>query len=193
MSAERFPVEFRHLPRRWGVGIEYELQNQDFATPYREGFPKVKEFLSKHGLSDMMQGTSAYFVDMTGKKPQFVRPGRLVKDDAADVPAIQAAVDANSKADGDSDPIGSAINAIKLLLFEEGEWAVTTVKGSCAQLPQAWQTALDKISSEGKEVDTSLGPCYDFYVNHEPDTPEEELITLVHIPVKAKKEASSSS
>lgn len=64
-----------------------------------------------------------------------------------------------------------------------GEYASILVKGSYSLLPSAWRHLFEWLPSSDREPDHSMG--FEAYYNDPCDTPPEELLTEIFLPLKA--------
>ncbi len=65
-----------------------------------------------------------------------------------------------------------------------GEYAVVTHRGPYSTLADTWrQIFREWLPKSGREMRS--GPCFEIYVNDPMATPPEELVTLIHVPLKS--------
>lgn len=79
---------------------------------------------------------------------------------------------------------GGAPAALERFVFSGGTYAVATHKGSYTGLPMFFRAVLQRIKTDGRRC--RADPCYEVYLNSPGDTPEEELLTIVHAPVETQ-------
>ena len=65
-----------------------------------------------------------------------------------------------------------------------GEYAVVTHRGPYSNLADTWRHNFREwLPNSGREMRS--GPCFEIYVNDPTTTPPDELVTLIHVPLKS--------
>lgn len=103
----------------------------------------------------------------------------IYQDDPETVPAAQL-----RSAAGLIVPQGVALPApLHEVLLPAGRWARTLHRGSYQGLGDAWQRFLGQwLPQSGHRM--AAGDCFELYLNDMADTPEEDLQTLLHVPLQ---------
>jgi AraC family transcriptional regulator len=120
---------------------------------------------------------------IAGAAGLFSHPGAkmvaIYHDDPETVPAAQL-----RSAAGVIVPQGVGIPApLHEVLLPAGRWARTLHRGSYQGLGDAWERFIGQwLPQSGHRM--AAGDCFEVYVNEMANTPEEELQTLLHVPLQ---------
>jgi AraC family transcriptional regulator len=121
---------------------------------------------------------------IAGPAGLFAHPGALTVgiyyDDPATVPAAQLRSDA-----GVIVPPGVALpDGLHEVLLPAGRWARTLHRGSYEGIGDAWQRLLGQwLAASGQRMKES-GECFELYLNHPGNAQQEELQTLLVVPLE---------
>ena len=76
-------------------------------------------------------------------------------------------------------------NGVEVENFAGGRYAVATHHGSYAKLAQTYGGLIEEWMPANRLELAEERPCVEIYRNDPRQTPEEELLTDVHVPVRA--------
>lgn len=113
-------------------------------------------------------------------------------DDPTVTPAVQCRMDVCAAlpqgVDATTPALAELLQSADLFtqhLGNGGEYASILVKGPYSLLPSAWRQLFEWLPSSGRDPDHSMG--FEAYYNDPCNTPPEELLTEIFLPLKETK------
>eukprot|EP01098_Paradermamoeba_levis_P006800 TRINITY_DN2832_c0_g1_i1.p1 TRINITY_DN2832_c0_g1~~TRINITY_DN2832_c0_g1_i1.p1 ORF type:complete len:193 (-),score=62.37 TRINITY_DN2832_c0_g1_i1:38-565(-) len=153
---------------KFALTKKVKVQNGDFASVVGPAFRELITFVSQKSLWPSVG-------QCLGISPEDPRTHPICNYFAAISIQPHALEEVKKIADGSS---------FEVQEFGGGKFAIFLHKGSYKGLPQAWVGAFASLKNLGlQEAPDCKRSPFELYVNDASKTPEEELLTEIHIPV----------
>lgn len=156
----------KRFGNQYGLSIEFIINNEsgyDFGKASKEGFKTLNDYCTEHSLNDKIDKC----ISISPDDPNVVHncrymPTLIFKSDQISLEDLKK----------------YQTEKIKVKEFDDVNWYVYQLVGSCDLLPQAWPNALQDVKQKNL---TLLGKDYFFewYVNDFRSLPTEEWITWI--------------
>ncbi|KND03801.1 uncharacterized protein SPPG_01258 [Spizellomyces punctatus DAOM BR117] len=168
-------VSIINLPAHSALINVVKVQNWDFATAAKASIGGLLPFIEEHNLRPLLASSPAS-VGLCSRKFIDGRPSLyamgFIAPNESDIPASVPRVSGDTSAEG-----------LALLTFPAGEWATLKLKGSYAGIAGAFDTVVEFVKEDGREVDSERVFC-ERYLNDCRKVDTEDLETDILVPIK---------